>query len=200
MRYFLIADTHWGHTIIQKHCRRPANVDKIICENWNRLVGPDDFVLHLGDVAFSFIDLKEWMSKLNGIKVLVRGNHDPHTVSWYMRNGFSFACDGLILGGIFYTHGPSPVLPNKARLNVHGHIHNTQPRGYRRYPYCRLFALEYENYEPKLIPSFLRSIEKEPVVASLPPKMDEENSQSPLTRPGNLAIRLIRYWIERLRR
>jgi hypothetical protein len=53
-------------------------------------------------------------------------------------------------------------------------------RGYRAYPHCRLFALEYENYQPRkhtsrkhwvdtglqelrVLSSFLASIDREPV-------------------------------------
>jgi calcineurin-like phosphoesterase family protein len=161
MRYWLIADTHWGHSMIQKHCRRPADVDSRICTNWNRLIKPEDMVIHLGDVAFSFVNLKKFLDGLNGVKILVCGNHDSKSKSWYMRNGFAFACDGFVMSGCYFTHRPRPILPERATLNIHGHLHNTVPRGYRKYPHSRLFSLEYENYSPRILSSFLHSIEKE---------------------------------------
>jgi calcineurin-like phosphoesterase family protein len=164
--------------MIQKHCRRPSDVDVRIKRNWLSLVRPDDLVIHLGDVAFTFVPLKEWMEELPGRKILVRGNHDSHTVSWYMNNGFSFACDGLVLSGIYFTHRPVPILPENTSLNIHGHCHNRWPRGLRKYPHSRLFALEYEGYKPRILSSFLHSIEAEKPYTISPEeysKMEEEN-------------------------
>lgn len=54
--------------------------DKLVA-NWNAKVGADDLVLIAGDIswAMSFSDALrdlEWISALNGRKVLLRGNHD----------------------------------------------------------------------------------------------------------------------------
>lgn len=161
MRRWIISDTHRGHSEIQKHCRRPANVDEMVDRNWRQLVAPEDMVIHLGDVAFTFVNHKTWLDSLPGRKVLITGNHDAHTITWYMANGFDFACDGMMLGGVWYTHKPARKLPYGARVNVHGHCHNRWTRGVRVFPHCRLFALEYENYAPRKLESWLRSIEKE---------------------------------------
>lgn len=165
VRYWLITDTHKGHTKLASeslaHKRRPANVDDLVERNWCNLVKPQDIVIHLGDVAFGFVDMKAWMDSLPGHKILVRGNHDPKSVSWYCRNGFDWACDGLVLSGVYYTHKPSKYLPEGTTINIHGHYHNNVPRGFRRYSHCRLLALEYENYMPRIASKFLASIEKE---------------------------------------
>lgn len=174
MRRWLISDTHFGHTAIQKHCRRPPNVDEIIARNWKRLVAPEDMVIHLGDVAFTFVNLRELLGSLPGRKILVRGNHDAHTVSWYMENGFDFACDSLTLGGVLYTHIPIRRLPWRATLNIHGHLHNNVPEGARVWPRCRLFSLEYLNYEPRQIDSFLKYAERRRVNVTLKPEQIEE--------------------------
>jgi calcineurin-like phosphoesterase family protein len=166
MKYWVITDTHIGHSAIQKHTRRPENVDYLIKRNWKAIVEPDDLVLHLGDVCFGFVKLIDWLSDVPGHKILVRGNHDSHSVSWYMRNGFEYACDGLVMSNVWFTHRPSEIVPKEAEtgINVHGHIHNRVPRGWRKYPHCRLLALEYENFTPRIISKFIASIEKETVV------------------------------------
>ena len=68
--------------MIQKHCRRPSDVDLIMITNWKRLVLPEDLVIHLGDVAWGFLAkdkvLLDWMSDLPGTKFLIKGNHDSH--------------------------------------------------------------------------------------------------------------------------
>jgi calcineurin-like phosphoesterase family protein len=131
-------------------------VDERVIQNWQRLVGQEDLILHLGDVAFGFVNLKSLLNGLPGRKILIVGNHDAKSVSYYMSNGFSFACGGLLLSRIYFTHEPAPVLPEGAEFNIHAHCHNSVPEGWRRYPHCRLFALEYTNYEPRQVEKFLR--------------------------------------------
>src|SRR6267142_2630891 len=106
MRRFIISDTHFGHSALQAHNRRPADVDVKTVSAWKRLVKPEDLVLHIGDVAFNFVEKKllDWMNDLPGTKVLVRGNHDSKSITFYMNNGFAFACDGFKLSGVYFTH------------------------------------------------------------------------------------------------
>jgi calcineurin-like phosphoesterase family protein len=156
LRRWVISDTHLGHTMIQKHCRRPANVDDLILGAWRRLVLPTDLVIHIGDVAFNFYPLKAAMDSLPGKKILVRGNHDSKSISYYMGHGFDFACDALVLSGCYFTHKPSEMLPEGCQYNVHGHMHNRVAADYRKYPHCRLFALEHNKYQPMLLERFLR--------------------------------------------
>lgn len=80
MRWF-IADTHFNHANVIKYDDRPFNnvidMENEIVRLWNARVKPDDTMYHLGDFAFGPIDLqKRILGKLNGIKILIRGNHD----------------------------------------------------------------------------------------------------------------------------
>ncbi len=43
---------------------------------WNETVGPDDVVWHLGDVAVTDEALEEFVPRLNGTKLLVKGNYE----------------------------------------------------------------------------------------------------------------------------
>jgi len=156
MRRWIISDTHFGHTALQAHCRRPADVDERIAANWKRLIAPEDMVIHCGDVAFTFVKLKELLDSLPGRKTLVRGNHDAHGLNWYMQNGFDYACDGLVMSRIYFTHHPQATLPQECDFNIHGHLHNTFPLGHRAYPHSRLFSLEYTDYSPRIIEKFVR--------------------------------------------
>lgn len=156
LRRWIISDTHLGHTMIQKHCRRPPDVDDRILKALRRLVMPTDLLIHLGDVSFNFYPLADVLWTFPFTKVLVRGNHDSRSISWYMSHGFDFACDALELGGCYFTHKPSEFLPPGCQYNVHGHLHNRVPTDYRKFPHCRLFALEHNHYEPMLLEKFLR--------------------------------------------
>lgn len=86
---WFISDTHFFHENIlkffkdeeQKEKLRPfvsiSEMHETIIEKWNKLIKPNDYVYHLGDVTFkydrSFIDL---MFRLNGRKRMCVGNHD----------------------------------------------------------------------------------------------------------------------------
>ena len=78
---FWTADTHFWHaTMITAGFRMYGSVEEMneeIVANWNRLVGCDDTVFHLGDVSFGGSDRTlEILNRLNGKIILVRGNHD----------------------------------------------------------------------------------------------------------------------------
>jgi len=77
------ADLHLGHWNIVKYCKRPftsvAEMDKALIENWNSVVGKDDFVYHLGDFALGSRDkIKFYEDQLNGKIIHIKGNHDNH--------------------------------------------------------------------------------------------------------------------------
>lgn len=52
-------------------------MNKVLTENWNSVVKPEDLVYHLGDFAFGGI--RKYAPYLNGEIILVRGNHDRNS-------------------------------------------------------------------------------------------------------------------------
>ena len=81
MSRFFTSDTHFGHRNIIKYSNRPFDsveqMNEALIDNWNDTVLPTDTVYHLGDVALG--PWSEWdsiLTRLNGYKVLVVGNHD----------------------------------------------------------------------------------------------------------------------------
>lgn len=75
------SDTHFGHANIIEYSHRPFkdpdHMNEVLIENWNSVIGEDDTIYHLGDVAMG--PWEKWdgvLSRLNGYKVLVVGNHD----------------------------------------------------------------------------------------------------------------------------
>ncbi len=82
MKNFYIADTHFGHYNIIRLCQRPFQtvdeMDQTMIKNWNQAVSDEDTVYILGDVSFSKGSKSpdEYLSKLNGKKIIIMGNHD----------------------------------------------------------------------------------------------------------------------------
>lgn len=130
---FFISDTHFGHDRACSFMRadgvtkmRPfesaLEADGHMVSNWNALVRHRDTVYHLGDVEFNG-DL-EIIKRLNGRKVLVRGNHDQRETAVYLK----YFADVLSLkkfSGFVATHIPiHPCSVERYKANVHGHLHD----------------------------------------------------------------------------
>lgn len=128
MRYF-IADTHFNHENIIKYCNRPFKNSKemndYIISKWNSVVKKNDIVYHLGDVGFGTTEeLKEIVRRLNGTKILIRGNHDfRRGANGWKEVGFAEVYrKRLILENLVLTHEPIEIEENY--INVFGHIHD----------------------------------------------------------------------------
>ena len=82
MDYFT-SDLHFGHKNVIRFCDRPFKtvhqMNEAIIDNWNNIVSDSDRVFVLGDVFLCKPEeAKEYIEKLNGYKILVKGNHDYH--------------------------------------------------------------------------------------------------------------------------
>ena len=91
-KVYFTSDTHFNHANIIGFCSRPfKNVNEMnetLITNWNRVVGVDDIVFHLGD--FCLGGSAEWtnvLNRLNGKIYLIVGNHDMKNLrqSYYDR-------------------------------------------------------------------------------------------------------------------
>jgi calcineurin-like phosphoesterase family protein len=89
MSTFFTSDHHFGHANIlryQAETRPYKNLHDMhvaYTEQWNRQVGPDDTVYHLGDLCMGgYHDCVKYISRLNGKIMLVPGNHDK----WFRDN------------------------------------------------------------------------------------------------------------------
>jgi len=145
MKIFITADHHFHHKNIIEYCKRPfktvEEMDKVMIEKWNRKVGKDDLVIHLGDFAIgSKTKIKETKDRLNGTIVLIKGNHDK------IIKEFIVVKDSLRIGNFIFSHRPIPKkeIP-KGFINVHGHIHEKESlEGIN-------LSVEQTNYEPVLL-------------------------------------------------
>lgn len=129
---FIISDTHIGHKNIILYENRPFadlnQMQKEIIKNWNSVVTNDDKIFHLGDVCFGNKEIaKDFISKLNGKKYLIMGNHDKsHSVKWWLESGFIWVSKYPIIYRNFYILSHEPIYINSwiPMINIHGHMHS----------------------------------------------------------------------------
>lgn len=137
MKTFVISDTHFNHENVIRYSNRPYSsveeMNEFLIANWNDVVGSDDVIICLGDFALGKKeDIPGIVARLNGIKILVRGNHDRNK-SFYEKCGFNFVCNDMEytpLSGrnnrpIIFSHHPRLGM-SIDEVNIHGHIHEKE--------------------------------------------------------------------------
>lgn len=158
MEYFT-SDLHFGHANCIEMCSRPfadvTAMDEALIANWNDRVKRTDTVYIVGDLVWEKCNPLEYISRLNGKKILIVGNHD---IKWLKKLGMARQ-DGdrtefcgyseyfnyiaryveITVNGIKLTLCHYPMLEWRASRKigskklgylVHGHIHNSTAQKY----------------------------------------------------------------------
>jgi len=165
MKTFYIADTHFGHKNIIKYCNRPfedaLTMDATMIENWNKVVTPEDTVIHIGDFALcNFERAKGILEMLNGYKILVNGNHDGGK-DYMLRLGFDKVVNYIYKDEVLIIHDPMSIyilneMDGSATLTerheeckylLHGHVHEKILT--KQFPKAINCCVEHLNYTPK---------------------------------------------------
>jgi len=134
---FLVSDTHFGHAGVCRFTRDdgtklrpwidPDEMDEFMVAAWNERVRPNDKVYHLGDVVINRRALKT-LSRLNGDKVLIRGNHDIFPDVEY-REYFRELRAYHVMNGMILSHIPVHAESlGRFGVNIHGHLHANRVR------------------------------------------------------------------------
>ena len=130
MIYFT-SDLHLGHRGIIEMQNRPfeniQEMNQVLIRNYNAVVHKNDTVYILGDISNHLPRdrANELISKLNGKKILVKGNHDKK----YDTELFEEICDfkTVSLNGVYFALMHYPMLSwpkkNSGSIQLHGHIH-----------------------------------------------------------------------------
>jgi calcineurin-like phosphoesterase family protein len=130
---FLVSDTHFGHMGVCRFTRNdgvtklrpwdsPEEMDEAMVKAWNERVKPTDKVYHLGDVVINRKALSI-MHRLNGDKVLIRGNHDIFRDDEY-RMYFRELRAYHVMNGLILSHIPvHEASLGRFGCNIHGHLH-----------------------------------------------------------------------------
>lgn len=165
-KIWFTADSHIGHRNIIKYCQRPFSdveeMNKTLISNWNKVVGINDYVFHLGD--FSVGGAAEWTSlldSLNGRIFLVLGNHDMNNVDQgFMRRFEDVSMQMLISIGkqrVYLNHYPFLCYGGAYRgtWQLFGHLHTSScmsgldsPRAQMLFPGQYDVGVDNNNYTP----------------------------------------------------
>ena len=149
---FFIADTHFGSEAIRLYENRPfadtGEMDRELIARWNRVVSEDDIVYHLGDFGADGHEA-EILSRLKGVKYLVKGNHDTGSNEYYRQAGFREVYDLPVILRSFWilSHEPLYVNTNMPYANLFGHIHaNPMYKDFSPQHFCA--CVERTDYTP----------------------------------------------------
>lgn len=130
MKKYFIADTHFSEDAIRRYEKRPfrdtIEMDDVMILNWNKTINNDDLVYMLGDFGAGNQE-SSILEKLNGMKYLIKGNHDVKSNEYYRIAGFQEVYDHpIILDGFWIlSHEPLYVNENMPYANIFGHVHNS---------------------------------------------------------------------------
>lgn len=177
--YWFISDTHFYHENILSFKDSDGNLirpfssidemNEVIYQNWNKLVKPNDYIYHLGDVTFG---LHKYRDKFNsrfrsllGKKRLTPGNHDKYkdpdlfghfekVEFWWGFKQHNFSC----------THFPIRLKSLRdGKFLVHGHTHQnlaTFDNSDKVDPNCINVCVERRNWSPTNLDTILEEIKK----------------------------------------
>jgi calcineurin-like phosphoesterase family protein len=139
MKTYITGDLHFGHNSIMSFCpvtrerfRNDVNyMNEAMIKEWNDLIGAEDTVYILGDVAFmSGYNASLIVKRLNGIKILVEGNHDRKTLKdFHFRSQFQEVHTYLDISyngtKVVMFHYPIAEWDQMHRgsVHLHGHLH-----------------------------------------------------------------------------
>jgi calcineurin-like phosphoesterase family protein len=130
---FLVSDTHFGHAGVCRFTHPetgeklrpwtdPEEMDEDMIRAWNERVRPQDKVYHLGDVVINRRAMST-LARLNGDKVLIRGNHDIFRDDEY-RQYFRELRAYHVMNGMILSHIPiHEDSLGRFGVNIHGHLH-----------------------------------------------------------------------------
>ena len=174
---FLTSDTHFGHLGVCKFTQadgvtklrpwdNPEEMDEEMVRRWNDTVRHNDKVYHLGDVVINRKALKI-MHRLNGDKVLIKGNHDIFSLEEYTPF-FRDIRGSHVMNGMILTHIPVHE-SNLYRFgtNIHGHTHSNRVmrdngfRGQEIDPRYQCVCVEQTDFRPILFEDVIKKIKEE---------------------------------------
>jgi calcineurin-like phosphoesterase family protein len=130
---FLYSDPHFGHWGVCRFLRadgvtklrpwdNPADMDEELVRRFNERVRPNDKVYFLGDCVINRRALPT-LGRLNGDKVLIKGNHDIFRLEEYTPY-FRDIRSYHVMNGLILSHIPvHQESLGRFGCSIHGHLH-----------------------------------------------------------------------------
>lgn len=165
---FFTSDLHFYHENVIKFCNRPydsvEHMNESLIDNWNNVVNDGDHVWVLGDFSFGRIPETETiLSRLNGIKHLITGNHDRkgrcEKLNWskYFVDQHDYLRLHKDKHKFVLCHFPFHSW-ERGYINLHGHTHGTYQSKYMQHD----VGVDVNNYTPlSLEDAVARALDKE---------------------------------------
>lgn len=150
-KFYFTSDTHYGHGNIMRYCKRPFfvhddekekvekgqkftvskesinNMNDQLVERFNKLVKPNDVLIHHGDFAWHpFKNSVEFIERLNCKNLfLIWGNHDEAELGNFIPNNYDQCLIKLEGVEIHSNHYPQDTWESSHRGSWHlfGHVH-----------------------------------------------------------------------------
>ncbi len=147
-KVFFTSDTHFTHANIIRFCSRPfknvEEMDETMIANWNRVVGENDIVFHLGD--FCMGGSTKWtnvLNRLNGKIYLIIGNHDMKNLKQSCSDRFEKVAMQMYIEvdkqKIYLNHCPFLCYGGAYRdtWQLFGHVHTNKNRRIGHFAGCK---------------------------------------------------------------
>lgn len=163
---YVISDTHFNQRMMIKFGKRPfkdlIEMNRKIITNWNHTVNDKDVVIIIGDLGSNnHLPYKYLFKRLNGKKILVKGNHDYFTriqelkklnnIKIYKQIEIEVGSKSILL-----THKPKKSKHQEAfHIVIHGHYHRKLlPKRFLQDKHWNA-AVEHNNFKPKCLREIL---------------------------------------------
>ena len=164
MKIFVYADPHFGHKGVTQFTKqngeklRPwtdvKEMDDALISLYNSVVRPNDKVYFLGDVTLKPSALPI-VDRLNGDKVLIKGNHDSAKPSKYLDYFRDIRAYGSF-NKFLLSHIPvHPSQKYRWKGNIHGHLHGNILDD----PWYQCVSVEQTEFKPIAIETVMRRYE-----------------------------------------
>tara|TARA_R110000772_G_scaffold54130_1_gene123515 strand:- start:38437 stop:38961 length:525 start_codon:yes stop_codon:yes gene_type:complete len=164
VRFF--SDPHFGHLnmALKRGFKSAEEQDEYIVQQWNSVVNKRDITYILGDITYEKKSGYEILSRLNGLKHVVLGNHDRRQdVEELLK--YVKSVSGVIKYKRKYFLSHCPIHPaelGRVKVNIHGHVHEDSIVTYKwdyenkvdtevPHPKYKNVSAEAIDYTPKLL-------------------------------------------------
>lgn len=136
-KIWIITDTHFNHKKLIDIGERPDDFEKRIITKLMANVQDGDRIIHLGDFCIGQDEFwhREFVKATgNARRILIKGNHDGKSDSWYYDHGWDLVTRGMFIKvngkNVLLTHKPAPKISNTfiGQYNLHGHTHGNVHR------------------------------------------------------------------------